>query len=115
MAPPEPLAARCVAVTRRFTTPSGVVTAVDAVDLDVAHGAFTVVSGPSGSGKSTLLGLVACLDRPDAGTVEVGGVEVGSLSRRRRRQVRRELLGVVLPQPIPCTLDLIPCWKNWAI
>ena len=80
MAPHDAVVARCVAVRRRFITPTGPVIAVDDVDLEVGPGSITVISGPSGSGKSTLLGLVACLDRPDAGIVEIGGVEVGDLS-----------------------------------
>jgi ABC-type lipoprotein export system ATPase subunit len=105
-----------VRVTRRFSTPTGVVTAVDAVDLDVARGAFTVVSGPSGSGKSTLLGIVACLDRADEGTVEIDGVDVGGLSRRQRRRLRREQLGVVLPHPSDNLFDHLDAQRNvqWA-
>ena len=40
------------------------------------------LSGPSGSGKSTLLHLIGALDRPDEGTVTVGGRELNALSRR---------------------------------
>jgi putative ABC transport system ATP-binding protein len=109
---PSDLVARCLGVTRTFATPAGAVTALDLVDLDVSRGAFTVVSGPSGSGKSTLLGLIACLDRPDAGRVELDGVEVGSLGRRRRRRLRRDLLGIVLPQPSDNLLDRLDATSN---
>jgi ABC-type lipoprotein export system ATPase subunit len=106
------LVARCIGVSRRFATPAGAVTAVDAVDLDVRRGAFTVVAGPSGSGKSTLLGLVACLDRQDDGSVEVDGVDVGVLGRRQRRRVRRDLLGIVLPQPSDNLFDRLDAAAN---
>jgi ABC-type lipoprotein export system ATPase subunit len=106
------LAARCIGVTRRFRTPTGDVLALDAVDLDVERGAFTVVSGPSGSGKSTLLALVACLDRPDSGRVELESVDVGGLSRRDRRKVRRQFVGVVLPQPSDNLLDRLDAAGN---
>ena len=57
------------AVTRRF----GDVTALDGFDLAVAEGEVVALVGPSGCGKSTLLELVAGLQRPDAGSVSVGG------------------------------------------
>jgi NitT/TauT family transport system ATP-binding protein len=64
---------RLAGVRRAF--PGGVV-AVDGVDLEVGFGEFVALLGPSGCGKSTLLRLVAGLDHPDAGAVEVlgGGV-----------------------------------------
>ncbi len=111
MAPSSPVV-RCVDVTRSFASPSGVVPAVDGVDLDVGRGTFTVVAGPSGSGKSTLLGLVACLDRPDAGRVELAGIDVAQLGRRRRRELRRDLLGIVLPQPSDNLFDRFDAAAN---
>jgi ABC-type lipoprotein export system ATPase subunit len=49
---------------------------VDGVSLAVAAGEFVAVEGPSGSGKSTLLGLIAGLDKPDAGSVLINGTEI---------------------------------------
>lgn len=48
--------------------------ALEAVDLQVADGEFVCLLGPSGSGKTTLLNILAGLDQPDAGTVQVGRV-----------------------------------------
>ena len=76
-------------VVRRFESAAGPVVALDGVDLIVENGSFTVVAGPSGSGKSTLLGLAACIDRPDAGSVLVGGRDVLALGRRARSHHRR--------------------------
>ncbi|WP_262063137.1 ABC transporter ATP-binding protein [Streptomyces sp. STR69] len=73
----------------------GDVRALDGVDLDFGAGTFTAVMGPSGSGKSTLLQCAAGLERPDAGTVTVAGVELADLSERRRTLLRRERIGFV--------------------
>ena len=103
-------------VVRRFESAAGPVVALDGVDLIVENGSFTVVAGPSGSGKSTLLGLAACIDRPDAGSVLVGGRDVLALGRRARRDLRRCRLGLVLPVPADSLLDSLDAVGNlvWA-
>ncbi|MGX6449161.1 ABC transporter ATP-binding protein [Patulibacter sp. S7RM1-6] len=73
-------------------------TAVDAlVDVDVAFapGTFTAVMGPSGSGKSTLLHVLAGLDRPDAGTVEIAGTSLAGLDDHALTLLRRREIGFV--------------------
>jgi ABC-type lipoprotein export system ATPase subunit len=62
---------------------------LDGVDLEIPRQALTVVSGRSGSGKSTLLRLLAGLDRPDSGQVEVEGVDLGDLDRDALADLRR--------------------------
>ncbi len=62
----------------------GPVSAVDGVDLDVPAGELVTVVGPSGSGKSTVLRLIAGLERPDAGTVAVGGQDLRDVPPHRR-------------------------------
>ncbi len=57
----------------------GDVVAVAGVDLDVEHGEFFTLLGPSGSGKTTTLRMIAGFELPDAGTVELGGRDVGDL------------------------------------
>jgi putative spermidine/putrescine transport system ATP-binding protein len=54
----------------------GQVVAADGIDLDIAAGEFFTLLGPSGSGKTTLLRVIAGFERPDEGTVELGGVDV---------------------------------------
>ncbi|MBK7275823.1 MAG: ABC transporter ATP-binding protein [Betaproteobacteria bacterium] len=49
------------------------------IDLDVAAGEFVALMGPSGSGKSTLLNLIAGIDQPSAGTIQIGGVDIATL------------------------------------
>ena len=54
----------------------GAVAAVAGVDLEIAQGEFFTMLGPSGSGKTTLLRMIAGFERPDGGSIELGGVEV---------------------------------------
>ena len=54
------------------------------IDLDIESGEFTVLVGPSGCGKSTLLNIVAGLDKPSAGTVEIGGRVVNDIAPKDR-------------------------------
>jgi putative ABC transport system ATP-binding protein len=65
------------------------------VDLEVAKGEVLAVLGPSGSGKTTLLNLAAGIDRADAGTVTVGGRELGSLDDGALTAYRRAHVGYV--------------------
>src|SRR2546421_4535496 len=65
-------AVRLTGVRRMY----GQLAAVAGVDLEVAEGEFFTMLGPSGSGKTTLLRLIAGFERPDAGTVELAGVDV---------------------------------------
>lgn len=110
------LAAEVTGVVRRFPVEGDLVTALDHVDLDVRFGGMTIVAGPSGSGKSTLLSMLACTQRPDEGSVRIGDTEVLMLSRRDRRELRRDRLGIVLPQPSENLLDHLDAAANvrWA-
>ena len=67
-------------VTKRF----GDFVALDDVSLDVPDGSLTALLGPSGSGKSTLLRVIAGLETPDAGEVEVGGETATHLPAQKR-------------------------------
>ena len=66
--------------TRRF----GDFTALDDVSVEIPSGSLTALLGPSGSGKSTLLRVIAGLERPDAGTVEIDGRDATGLPPQRR-------------------------------
>jgi putative ABC transport system ATP-binding protein len=79
-------------VTRRFRIDAErAITALAGIDLEIQPGAAVALSGPSGSGKSTLLHLIGALERPDEGTVTVGGSELGGLSRRELAAHRRRV------------------------
>ncbi len=70
-------------------------TILDGVTLGVERGEVCAVTGPSGSGKSTLLGLIAGLDRPTSGSIEVAGVEITRLGEDALARFRRQTLGYV--------------------
>ena len=79
------------------------------LDLDVALGEFVALIGRSGSGKSTLLNVLAGLEPPDAGRVEVEGVELAALDDARRTRFRRDRIGIVFQafnlMPVLSALD----------
>lgn len=89
----------CAGLVKEYATATGTVRALKGVDAAFPAGRVTAVVGPSGSGKSSLLRVLACVDRPTAGSVRVGGVDVADLGARGRRRVRRELVGSVFQQP----------------
>jgi putative ABC transport system ATP-binding protein len=65
------------------------------ITLDVAAGEFTALMGPSGSGKSTLLNLIAGIDKPDAGTLHVAGVDITNLSESELADWRAAHVGFI--------------------
>lgn len=71
------------------------VRALDGVTISFPHGQLAAVMGPSGSGKSTLMHILAGLDRPTAGTVQIDGVEITDLDDADLTQLRRDKLGFV--------------------
>ena len=85
----------CRGVSRTYQQESVPVHALRQVDLTVYPGEFVSLSGPSGSGKSTLLNIVGGLDRPDEGSVSVGGVDLGELSESKLADLRLHKLGFV--------------------
>jgi putative ABC transport system ATP-binding protein len=90
---------RVSGVSRSF----GAVRALTDVSFEVATGSMTALVGRSGSGKTTLLNVVGGLDRPDAGSVVVDGVEVTGLDDDGLSRLRREKVAYVFQ-----TFGLIP-------
>jgi len=83
------------------------VPALKGVDLDLHPGTVTALIGPSGSGKSTLLRLLACVDRPDSGSILIQGRDTARLSRGRRVKLRRRRLGYMFQNPADNLLDYL--------
>jgi putative ABC transport system ATP-binding protein len=73
------------------------------VSLDITGPGFHAIMGQSGSGKSTLLHLLAALDRPDSGTIEIAGQPIHDLDERGATAFRRRGVGIVFQQ-----FNLIP-------
>ena len=80
---------------RHYAMTSGVVKALDGVDLSISKGERIVLLGPSGSGKTTLLNCVAALDSPTAGEYQFDGVDVPRDKSEEMTTFRRENIGYV--------------------
>jgi putative ABC transport system ATP-binding protein len=72
-----------------------VVPVLSDITLDIAAGEFVALMGPSGSGKSTLLNLIAGIDKPDGGTLHVGGIDIVTLSEAQLADWRAEHVGFI--------------------
>jgi len=70
-------------------------TVLTGIDLELVAGDYVAVMGESGIGKSTLLNLVAGLDRPDAGSIEIDGVDLAALDDDALTALRRVKMGFV--------------------
>jgi putative ABC transport system ATP-binding protein len=97
------IAARAEGLTKAYGTGDTKVTALDAVDVEIAGGRFTAVMGPSGSGKSTLMHCLAGLDNATSGRTWIGDTEVTALGDRALTRLRRDRVGFVFQ-----TFNLVP-------
>ena len=84
-----------VDVHRRYGEGDAAVDALAGVSTAFERDRFTAIMGPSGSGKSTLMHILAGLDRPTSGTVELDGVDITRLDDGELTQLRRDKLGFV--------------------
>jgi putative ABC transport system ATP-binding protein len=80
---------------RRFGEGDAAVDALTGVSTSFERDRFTAIMGPSGSGKSTLMHILAGLDQPTSGTVELDGVDITRLDDGELTQLRRDKLGFV--------------------
>jgi putative ABC transport system ATP-binding protein len=103
---PEPGAGPVVRgrdLVKRYGEGATAVDALRGVSADFAPGTFTAIMGPSGSGKSTLMHILAGLDRPTSGWVELGGTRLDALSDHDLTLLRRSRIGFVFQ-----TFNLLP-------
>lgn len=70
-------------VTKRYHKGDETITPLDAVSLNIEQGELISLMGASGTGKSTLLNLIASIDRPDSGSIDIDGTEITRLSRTK--------------------------------
>ena len=82
-------------VVKTYTMGETRVRALDGISFDVDAGEFLAVMGPSGSGKSTLMNILGCLDRPTSGSYKLDGIEIASMDRDRRAEIRNDKIGFV--------------------
>ena len=94
-------------VTKTYRTGAETVVALRDVDLAVDAGEFVAVMGPSGSGKTTMLNCLSGLDDIDAGTVEVDGRNLGTMSDGDRTKHRASTMGFIFQ-----AFNLIPVFSS---
>ena len=82
-------------LTRRYGEGDTAVDALRGVSLNVRAGELVAVMGPSGSGKSTLMHILAGLDKPTGGTVEIAGTDITTLNDSALTKLRRKHIGFV--------------------
>ncbi|MBA2629591.1 MAG: ABC transporter ATP-binding protein [Thermoleophilaceae bacterium] len=80
---------------RRYGEGDAAVDALDGVSVSFERGRFNAIMGPSGSGKSTLMHILAGLDRPTSGTVQLDGTEISGLDDGDLTKLRRDKLGFI--------------------
>ena len=68
---------------KNITKSFGPLQVLKGIDLHINAGEVVSIVGPSGAGKTTLLQIMGTLDKPDQGTINIDGVDVGSLSKKK--------------------------------
>jgi putative ABC transport system ATP-binding protein len=85
----------CKKIVRSFWRAKERLDVLDELDLEIPQGSFEALMGPSGSGKTTLLNLIAGLDRPTSGTLNVAGTEVSAMGDAALARWRSQTIGFV--------------------
>ena len=80
---------------KNITKSFGSLQVLKSIDLHINKGEVVSIVGPSGAGKTTLLQIIGTLDKPDAGTICIDGIDVSSLSTRKLSDFRNQHIGFV--------------------
>ena len=110
---PDSPVIRARGVHKSYPEADGQHTVIRALDLDIHAGEIVAILGRSGSGKTTLLNLIGAMDRPTAGSIQVGGHDMSDWSDAERTLFRRRRLGFVFQ-----SFNLLPTltvWENIAL
>lgn len=116
--------AACAAIGRTYRIGRESVTALSDVGKRFPRGALTVVAGPSGSGKSSLLRILACIERPDRGSLLIDGRPVidgraaGGRARHRHRlcrRLRRTTIGYIFQDPADNLIEYLSAAEQVAL
>jgi len=86
---------RSESLTQTYLSGGRPLTVLNDITFGLERGGFLAIVGPSGSGKTTLLGLLAGLDRPASGRVELDGHDLGRMTEDQRARLRSEKVGFV--------------------
>ena len=95
MAAPNQAVIQLESIHKIYRTGDVDVHAVRGVSLRIQPGEFVAIMGSSGSGKSTLMNMIGCLDRPTRGSYLLDGIDVSTLDRDERAEIRNDKIGFV--------------------
>ena len=86
---------KCDGIRKVYGEKNNQVIALNGIDLSISKGEFVALVGASGSGKSTLLNMLAGLEKPTRGEIEIGGKHIEKLSEKELVTFRREKIGFI--------------------
>ncbi len=111
---------KTVALSKSFYTPAGELQILKGIDVSIEEGEMVAIVGASGVGKSTLLHILGTLDKPTAGSVAYGGIDVFALGETELTAFRNSTVGFVfqfhhlLPEFTALENTLMPALINGA-
>lgn len=82
-------------LTKKFKTSRGLITVLDDFNLTINEGTFLGIKGKSGAGKSTFLSLIAGLEKPDSGTIEIDETQINTLNQKQIALFRNKNIGFI--------------------